>query len=190
MKNTFFAIVIGGAIMVACNNSSNKSAESYKMDDGLMKSDVHTVSPFTSPVNGLLQIYLKMKNALVTDDDKKAANVGNELVKALNNFDKLILRKEEKIPFESIAGDAKKHAQIIVLNLGNIENQREHFDSLSRDMYDMVTRFAAGENIYVNRCPMYNNNKGALWLSETKEIKNPYSGSAMLTCGKIIETIK
>lgn len=32
----------------------------------------------------------------------------------------------------------------------------------------------AGEKIYVDYCPMYNDNKGAIWLSETKEIKNPY----------------
>jgi len=44
------------------------------------------VSPFTSPVNGILQIYLQMKNAFVNDDDKAAAKAGNEMVEALNGF--------------------------------------------------------------------------------------------------------
>ena len=188
IKNTFFAIAIGGTIMVACNNNNNKSVGSEKMDERL--SNVHTVSPFTSPVNGHLQIYLKIKNVLVTDNDMKAANVGYELVKALDNFDKDILRKEEKMPFDSLAEEAKKHSQNIAMNLGNIKDQREYFDALSRDMYDMMKRFTVGERVYVNCCPMYNNNKGALWLSETMEIKNPYSGNVTLTCGKVTETIQ
>jgi hypothetical protein len=36
---------------------------------------------------------------------------------------------------------------------------------------------------------MANNNKGALWLSEVKEIKNPYFGSKMLTCGSVKKQI-
>ena len=37
---------------------------------------------------------------------------------------------------------------------------------------------------------MYNEGKGAIWLSETKEIKNPYLGGKMLTCGEVQEEIK
>jgi hypothetical protein len=37
---------------------------------------------------------------------------------------------------------------------------------------------------------MYNNNKGATWLSETKEIKNPYMGKKQPTCGSLKEEIK
>jgi hypothetical protein len=37
---------------------------------------------------------------------------------------------------------------------------------------------------------MANNGKGAFWLSETKDIKNPYMGKAMLTSGSIKEEIK
>jgi hypothetical protein len=37
---------------------------------------------------------------------------------------------------------------------------------------------------------MYNNGKGASWLSETKEVKNPYMGKSMPTCGTLKEEIK
>jgi len=36
---------------------------------------------------------------------------------------------------------------------------------------------------------MYNDDKGAMWLSETDEIKNPFYGSKMLKCGKVQEKI-
>lgn len=191
MKYPFFAIVIGGIILFACNSSNNKPSAPDKMGGVSGNEEIsYTVSPFTSPVNGLLQIYLRMKNALVNDDDKKAAAAGNELVKALDNFDKTILRDEELTPFEDFAYDAKKHAKNIAMHAGNIKHQREHFSMLSKNMYDMVTRFAAGERIYVDYCPMFNNSNGALWLSEKIDIKNPYYGEAMLACGKVTETIQ
>ena len=44
--------------------------------------------------------------------------------------------------------------------------------------------------IYIQKCPMANNNKGAIWLSTDEEIRNPYYGDAMLTCGSVIDTLK
>jgi hypothetical protein len=35
-------------------------------------------------------------------------------------------------------------------------------------------------------CPM----KKANWLSSSATIKNPYYGNSMLTCGKVVETLK
>jgi len=34
------------------------------------------------------------------------------------------------------------------------------------------------------------NDKGASWLSASKQIKNPYFGEKMMTCGEVKETIK
>jgi hypothetical protein len=44
--------------------------------------------------------------------------------------------------------------------------------------------------LYVEYCPMANNNQGGFWLSNEKQIKNPYFGEAMLTCGSVKETIQ
>lgn len=189
MGKIVFAIVMTCITLMACNSNNNKDSATDKINH----SSAHTngyVSPFTSPVNGILHIYFHIKNAFVNDNDKAAASAGNEMVKVLNAFDKSILRDDERKQFEDIAVDAKEHAEHIGLNAGNIKHQREHFDMLSKDMYDLVKICAAGEQIYVDYCPMYNNNKGAIWLSETKEIKNPYYGSEMLTCGKTTETIQ
>ena len=37
---------------------------------------------------------------------------------------------------------------------------------------------------------MANNNKGAFWISADTEIRNPYYGDAMLTCGSVIDTVQ
>ena len=46
-----------------------------------------------------------------------------------------------------------------------------------------------GKTVYYQFCPMAFNEKGAFWLSTTKEISNPYFGDQMLTCGEIKETL-
>jgi len=187
MKKIVFAIAISGITLMACNSTNNKNPEANKTNDTTTTAHV---SPFTSPVNGILHIYLQMKNAFVNDDDKGASEAGNEMVKALNDFDKNILNGSERKQFADIADDMKENAEHIGANAGNIKHQREHFDMLSKDMYDLVKTSAAGEKIYVDYCPMYNDNKGATWLSETKEIKNPYLGKEMDTCGSIKEELK
>ena len=92
--------------------------------------------------------------------------------------------------YADVEEDAKEHAEHIGSNAGNIKHQREHFDMLSKDMYDLVKSFGTGQTLYHAFCPMYNDNKGAYWISETKEIKNPYFGKEMPTCGEVKEEIK
>ena len=189
MKNIIFAIAISAISLTACNNSSDKSTEATKTNDQ-PAAGVKTVAASSSPVGGLLQIYLKMKNDLANDDDKGTAEAGNQMLKAFNDFNESSLKVEDKKSFEDIRDDAKEHAEHIGKNAGNIKHQREHFDMLSKDMYDLVKKFGAGEKIYVDFCPMYNDNKGAKWLSETKEIKNPYFGKAMNACGEVKEELQ
>ncbi|MNG29248.1 hypothetical protein D3C84_1146450 [compost metagenome] len=48
----------------------------------------------------------------------------------------------------------------------------------------------ADAELYVHYCPMAFDNKGAVWISTTKEVRNPYFGEKMLKCGEVKETIK
>ena len=43
--------------------------------------------------------------------------------------------------------------------------------------------------LYLEYCPMANGNTGGYWLSNEKEIRNPYFGDKMLKCGSVKETI-
>jgi len=69
-------------------------------------------------------------------------------------------------------------------------HQRDHFTSLSKNMYALIKVSKQETTIYYQNCPMYNDGKGANWLSKESTIKNPYYGSQMLSCGKTVETIK
>ncbi len=61
-----------------------------------------------------------------------------------------------------------------------IDHQREHFASLSNNLYMLLKALNLNTTIiYVQYCPM----KKSFWLSETESIRNPYYGRQMITCG-------
>ena len=62
--------------------------------------------------------------------------------------------------------------------------------TLSKDIYSLLKVAKYEVPVYFQHCPMYNDGKGANWLSKENAVKNPYYGSMMLTCGKTVETIK
>jgi hypothetical protein len=144
----------------------------------------------TVSIKELISSYLQMKNAFTEDNSADAAAAGKKLEAAFKNFDKSVLTAAQKKTYEDVEADAREHAEHIGKNGGNIAHQREHFVLLSKDIYDLIKTFGAGQVLYKDFDPMANNGKGAFWLSETKEIKNPYMGKAMLTSGSIKEEIK
>jgi hypothetical protein len=52
-----------------------------------------------------------------------------------------------------------------------------------------LKQVVAQDKLYYDNCPMYNNGKGGNWLSETKDIQNPYLGKEMPTCGSVKEEL-
>jgi hypothetical protein len=138
----------------------------------------------------IVSAYLQMKNAFTEDNSSGAATAGKKLEAAFKNFDKSALTADQKKTYEDVEADAREHAEHIGKNGGNIAHQREHFELLSNDIYDLVKAFGGGQVLYKDFDPMYNKGKGAFWISEIKEIKNPYMGKAMLSSGSIKEEIK
>ncbi|SHL85836.1 DUF3347 domain-containing protein [Flavobacterium xinjiangense] len=139
-------------------------------------------------INQIVSNYLKLKNALVKDDSKGAANASKTLYATLNSLNSNSLDAKLKKEYVDIADDAKEHAEHIGDNPGKIEHQREHFAMLSKDINDLIKTFGTTQKLYQDYCPMYDEGKSGYWISETKEIKNPYYGSQMLTCGSVKKT--
>lgn len=188
MKTLFFSIALSGIFFTACNTDT--ASKQTTAQDSSTKSEASSdVNPASASVKILLADYLEIKNALTKDDGKAAADAANDLVASFKAFDSASLSKEQVSVFDDIKTDAVEHAEHIAANASLIAHQREHFETLSKDLYDLVKTFGAGQKLYYTNCPMYNENKGANWLSETNEIQNPYLGQAMLTCGSIKEEL-
>ncbi|MFA6274079.1 MAG: DUF3347 domain-containing protein [Candidatus Paceibacterota bacterium] len=140
-------------------------------------------------VNDIVTSYINLKNKLTMDDSKGAADKGKALLVSFNQFDTNTLNANQKKEYLEIAEDAKENAKHIGDNSGKIDHQREHFAILSKDINDLIKMFGTKRKLYQDYCPMYNEGKGAIWISETKEIKNPFYGSQMLTCGSLKKTL-
>lgn len=129
--------------------------------------------------------YLDLKNALVKDDSKAAAEFAKSLYNSFQNAKTDKLPDDLKKQFVDIADDAKEHAEHIGSNGNDISHQREHFVTLSNDIKDLIELLGTNQKLYLEFCPMANNDKGAVWVSETKEIRNPYFGNEMPACGTV-----
>lgn len=181
-------MAMSSLLLAACNNNKQTNTDT--------KDTSANISPEMGKPNkafafdAVTKDYLKLKNALVEDNDKLAAEAGKTLVTSLETVDKTLLSTEQAKVFQDIQADAKEHAEHIGSNVGNIKHQREHFETLSTEIYDLLKADKAnGQKLYYDNCPMYNKGKGGNWISETQEIKNPYYGKSMLDCGSLKEEL-
>ncbi|MDQ6756861.1 MAG: DUF3347 domain-containing protein [Bacteroidota bacterium] len=127
----------------------------------------------------LLHSYLDIKNALVAGNASLASEKAGEFVKALNSADIKTLSADSR---DALLKDADH-----ISKTKEIKHQREHFEKFSLNMYTLAkAEKLTDKPVYYAYCPM----KKAHWLSSEPAIKNPYFGSAMLTCGKVEETLK
>jgi hypothetical protein len=178
----------------ACNNQNGgtdgKSSKADTISASPVQTATHTGLGDTVSINEVVSDYLQIKNALTRDDAKGAAAGGKAFVEAMDKMNSSPMTAEQKKAYQDIAGDAKEMAEHIGKSADRIAHQREHFEMLSTDIYDLVKVFKPGKQLYKEFCPMYNGGKGAAWISETREIKNPYLGKKMPDCGEVKEEIK
>lgn len=190
MKTAILGMALAILLFSACNSGIKDTGDTDKSNDTRQTGSTTKTVEALSPTKRIVTEYLSLKNALTKDDDKTAAQTGKSLVEAISAVDKASLSTEQSKVFTDIADDAKEHAEHIGANAGNIKHQREHFETLSQEIYDLVKSGGSpSQKLYYDNCPMYNNGKGGNWLSETKEIQNPYLGKGMPTCGSIKEEL-
>ena len=156
---------------------SNEMNQESMMDNENMAMN----SSQESNATAILQDYFNLKDALVGDDNEKAKNLGMTLTRSLASFDASSYSESQQAELNEIIEDATEHAEHI--GESDIKHQREHFKTLSKDVTDMVAITGTDMKLYEQFCPMYDG--GSAWLSMNEEVRNPYYGSSMLTCGKV-----
>ncbi len=195
-----FSILIFSATIAfsSCNNNSTSKQEQPMLDSSMsmtsntmadnnvkmIEANFMSVDPGVSDyIKSLLQNYLAVKNALIDGNTDKAATASKSIYDAMKGFDKSLFTAQQKEAYDAVEDDLKVKAQQILKS--KQEEQRQHFAAMSKDMYAIVKAFGAGMTLYQDHCPMYND--GSIWLSEIKDIRNPYYGKSMMTCGDVEE---
>lgn len=138
---------------------------------------------------GIFDSYFELKNALVKTDAKTAGLKARDLTGQLKKLDRSQLENVQHDVWMRVYKDLITKSELIA-TAKNIENQRIPFMDVSESLYQLLKVAKPDTPIYYQHCPMYNDGKGANWLSMENVVKNPYYGSQMLSCGKTLETIK
>ena len=153
-------IILAAFGLLSCNSTAPKETE---------------VS--SGNATGIFKEYLDLKNALVKTDAKLAKASASRLDSSLKALPDSISVQAEVLTAEIRKSD-------------NIEEQRKAFASLSERFITLARQGSLGKNtFFVQHCPMALDQKGANWLSNQEEIKNPYFGDQMLECGEVKEQI-
>ncbi len=142
-----------------------------------------------SQLKSVFDNYFAVKDALVKTDGNTASTKAKELLTAINAVKMETLKAEEYTVWMKVMKDLAFDAEHIA-ETKDAGHQRGHFTTLSKNMYELMKISKMETPIYYQNCPMYNDGKGANWLSKESTIKNPYYGSKMLSCGGVKETIK
>ena len=137
----------------------------------------------------IFESYFALKDALVKSDGKLVSTLAKDLLANINSVKMEKLSSEEYTVWMKVMSSLKSNTEKIVATT-IIEKQRVVFMDLSANFYALLKVSKQDYSIYYQNCPMYNDGKGANWLSKENAVKNPYYGSQMLTCGKTVETIK
>ncbi|MGB3343542.1 MAG: efflux RND transporter periplasmic adaptor subunit [Aequorivita sp.] len=146
-------------------------------------------SKFQTQLKAVFDDYMVIKDALVNDNSETPKKGASALLKSLQNID---MKQLEEEPAHSRWMQSEKELQESALAISkttDIKIQREHFVHLSAHLINAVKTFGINQKVYVDFCPMANNDIGAFWLSTEEEIRNPYFGASMLTCGEITDEI-
>lgn len=176
-------IVATVSIFTACGNNSksdNKDKKDTTNHEGHNMQDKKTSSETPGikddKLNAVYQHYVHLTTALINEDAAEAKIAGNAIEMGM-----------KEVPGGgTVAANAAK-----ITTAADIDAQRAIYSTLSNDFIALVKKSGlnSGE-LYIDYCPMALNDKGAYWISSNKDIRNPYFGDKMMTCGEIKETLK
>ena len=128
------------------------------------------------------------KDDLVNSDNTKLTSAIDNVIKDVEKVNMGLLKGEVHLRWMD-------YLKVINSSLTDMQTNHElsqrrlYFINLSNALIESVKSFGISTNeiVYIQHCPMANNDKGADWLSLNKNILNPYFGEQMLTCGWITE---
>jgi len=174
----------GAAIMPGHNHGEMKQSERS------IPSRASLSEQAKAALRPLYDGYFELKDALTADDFSKSQKAAIAIKTSLSKVKMELFTGDAHTLWMEHSGNIREELQVVEQVKG-IEELRKTFQALSITMIRLTKSFIPlNDPVFVQHCPMADNNKGADWLSLDKEVKNPYFGSAMLTCGEVTSTIK
>ncbi|MBL4663973.1 MAG: DUF3347 domain-containing protein [Flavobacteriaceae bacterium] len=179
-KYLLVTTALGMILMTSCGNDSKKNQNEPEVEIVSAEKVTHTSATttvtFKNPkVASVYQSYIDLKTALVNTDTATTATEASNLMTAFANMgvDEDLLETTQSISEST-----------------DVEVQRKAFVLVTAAVEKMLEGAIDSGVIYKQYCPMAFDFEGAFWLSNSKQISNPYFGDKMLRCGKVDSEIK
>jgi hypothetical protein len=156
---------------------------------------------FNSGIDSMLNAYFNLKEAFVNADSVMAKTAAARLALLADSSRVAELKNDNAGIYESAVmqvSDVKANAESLGKQTDFTE-MKQDFRMVGESIYPLLkTIHYDGNTLYWQNCPMaFGEDKGANWISSTKEIVNPYLGkhhpeykSSMLHCGEVKDSIK
>ena len=142
-----------------------------------------------SQIGETYKSYISLKNALVEAKSEDAQQAAQSLKANADKVTSASIEGEAKNFISEQVAMVSQHAEQIAGST-DIDAQRAQLAMLSSSLFSLIKATGANsQTAYYQFCPMANNEKGAYWISENQEIRNPYFGDEMLKCGENKETL-
>ena len=149
-----------------------------------------TPPTFQKQLAVITEQYLVLKDAFVKTDPAAASQSASDFSMQLAKIDMSLVKGKAHDYWMQQFTVLEAHGKKIV-ELSEVEAQREQFDFLSTAMINTISAFGTGgKEIYVQYCPMAFGNQGADWLAAEEGVRNPYFGDKMMRCGVVKEMIE
>ena len=146
-----------------------------------------TPAAFRAQLTGVASAYLPLKDRMVSTE-----TADEELLAPLRTA-------IAGVDMSLVKGDAHQYwmQQLEAMNghlgglakAGDVEAQRAQFGFFSQALINALTAFGVNDTLYVQHCPMAYDNEGGNWISAEKEVRNPFFGDKMMTCGYVADEL-
>ncbi|KHJ37462.1 hypothetical protein PBAC_23060 [Pedobacter glucosidilyticus] len=173
MRKIYIHTVLCAALLASYGCNNQQSGTETKDSTAITAKASTPVTFKDSKADSIYQGYISLKNALVANNEEDAKKASASLEGIL------------KTTNDSLAVQAGK-----ISTAATVADKRLAFNDFTENILKEIRTQVSGGTIYKQHCPMANDGKGGFWLASEKEIKNPYYGEAMLSCGTVEEEIK
>jgi Cu(I)/Ag(I) efflux system membrane fusion protein len=184
-----------GSMDGSMEGSKGSSDEQMEMDAGNESMENEAIPgevdpTFKKELQEVYNAYINMKNAFVASDAKKVQAEADKVKSDLDAVDMELLKGDLHMKWMSSLNIMESEISNIS-GTGDLSEQRVAFAKFNDAFYKSLELFGIQDGVvYYQYCPMANGNEGAYWLSEIDEIRNPYFGDEMLTCGENRDTLE
>jgi hypothetical protein len=184
--------------LFACNGgaSQNETDSATASTGKNLSLNIDTAS--NASITSTLEAYYRLKDALVEADTMAANHAAAELASLADSIklegvsDSALIKTVTDFS-GTIASEA-----VALPQEDNITEKRRSFSMITENLYPLLQSVQyQGNTVYQQMCPMaFNDNETAYWLSNSREVVNPYLGkkhpkysAGMLHCGEVKDSL-